>query len=362
MSSNSILNATANIVQEQILPLVPKVWKHQFQFGLQAFTSANSNARTSGLPKGTAENKMSRLLHNKKLPKTLTKMTAELSNLTEASIVNVDHSDFNGLVALVFAAQTKKGRALPIFLQTAYSGKLSTKDDAPKRTQALRLCYESQEEKDKETDRTIATLLEFRSILAFWPKLVFDRGFGSQAIVELLDAKKAIFYIRMKAGRYAEIGGNLVQLKTLAKKDSTVTLYGLQLRVVRSPKNGKNDEPWYILTNDMKRSRTKVVRIYYHRFEIEEIFRDIKSIVGAGKTRLNKPLSLKILLWFILLGVLLLYRGGLEALGSQLWTKLKPRGHKKRISWFRMLFELRQHEINQLAFGSLVSLGWGEKC
>jgi len=63
MSSNSILSATAHVVQEQILPLVPKVWKQQFQFGLQtlglqAFTSANSNARTSGLPKGTAENKI----------------------------------------------------------------------------------------------------------------------------------------------------------------------------------------------------------------------------------------------------------------------------------------------------------------
>jgi hypothetical protein len=84
-------------------------------------------------------------------------------------------------------------------------------------------------------------------------------------------------------------------------------LYGLQLRVVRSPKSRRAPEPWYILTNDMSSSRNKVVKIYYHRFEIEEVLKDMKHIWELKRTRLNKPLSRKLLLWFVSLGIALLY-------------------------------------------------------
>jgi Transposase DDE domain len=362
MPSNSILNAAYAIVQKHVLPQVPPIWLRQVRFGLetlalQPFVSGNANARASGLPRGTAENKMDRLLANPGLPAALAKITLSLGQVTPASFVNADHSDFNGLVALAFAVQSRKGRALPVFLDTAYSGKLSARDDAPKRTQVMRAAYNMQEQDGDETSRTLATLKDFREALGFWPKLVFDRGFGNKDIVELLHGQGATFYIRMKAGRYVELGGDRQQLKTLPKKDSLVTLYGLTLRVVRSPKNGKDDEPWYILTNDLKRSRSKVVRIYYYRFEIEETFRDVKSILGLGKTRFMQPNSLAVLLWFVSLGVLLLHQGGLTALGAHLWRQLKPRGHKKRISWFRLLYELREREIRQSAFGRLTGVG-----
>ncbi len=66
-----------------------------------------------------------------------------------------------------------------------------------------------------------------------------------------------------------------------------------------------------------------------------------------------RPNSLAVLLWFVSLGVLLLHRSGLTVFGTHLWQQLKPRGHKKRISWFRLLYELREREIRQAAFGRL---------
>jgi hypothetical protein len=84
--------------------------------------------------------------------------------------------------------------------------------------------------------------------LGFWPKLVFDRGFGNESIVTHLVAERATFYIRVKSGRYVEFDGQQtkVKIQDLKQKDTTVRLYGLTLRVIRSPKDGKNDEPWYI--------------------------------------------------------------------------------------------------------------------
>lgn len=360
MSSLSILRASKNIVKKQVLPKVPKVWSKQVVFGVTALslkplTSCNANARMTGIARGTAESKMSRLLRNKKLSKTMADIVASLGLVTKHSFVNVDHSDFNGLVALVFAVQTKIGRALPIFLETSYSGKLSSRDDASKRTQKLRVAY-----KDligNETKRTIASLKTLGSTLGFWPKLVFDRGFGGRDIIQYLDKEKVIFYIRMKADRLVNIADVQLHLKDCKRSDELVTIAGLKLRVVRSPKNGKDNEPWYILTNDLNRSRHKVVKIYYHRFEIEETFRDIKSIIGLRRTKLMKPNSLAILLWFVSLGILILYLAGLGILGlRELLHHLNKTHSKKRLSWYRILMELREQEILKLSYGSLTGV------
>lgn len=369
-STTSILRASTKIVKERILPKVPKVWRRQVAFGtnalsLQALISCNANARMTGIARGTAESKMRRLLGNAKLPEALASIAASLSLVTPYSYINVDHSDFSGLVALVFALQTKIGRALPIFLETSYSGKLSARDDAPKRTRKLRAAYEALT--SNETKRTIASLKLLRKTLGFWPKLVFDRNFGSQEIIWLLVREEATFYIRLKAGRLVEIAGSgsgegLVRVSTAKRADETVIIGGMTLRVIRSPKPqqateaNKEAEPWYILTNDLTSSRNKVVRIYYHRFEIEETFRDIKTILGLRRTKLTKPNSLAILLWFVSLGILILYLAGLGCYGIRALRRALEQPHtKKRLSWYRILMELREIEVLKLSYGSL----WG---
>lgn len=365
-STTSILRATTKIVKEQILPHVPKKWLTQVAFGtnalsLRPLSSCNANARMTGVIRGTAENKMARLLGNTNLPPALATIVASLGLVTTHSFVNVDHSDFSGLVALVFAVQTRIGRALPIFLETSYSGKLSARADAPKRIKMLRAQYEALE--DNETKRTIASLKALREVLGFWPKLVFDRGFGSRDIIRLLHREQATFYIRLKASRLIELTrdskGQRVRVSTAKRADEMVIVSGMTLRVIRSPKNGKNKEPWYIVTNDITSSRNKVVNVYYHRFEIEETFRDVKTILGLRRTKLTKPNSLAILLWFVSVGILILYLAGVGCYGIRALRRALATSHpKKRLSWYRRLMELREIETYRLSYGEFL----GEKC
>jgi hypothetical protein len=356
-STQSILRASTKIVKEQVLSRILKVWQRQVAFGTNALslhplTSCNANARMTGVARGTAESKMARLLGNAKLPETFASVVAELGLVTEKSFVNVDHSDFSGLVALVFAVQTRIGRALPIFLETTYSGKLSARDDASQRTKQLRTQYEALQ--GNETTRTISSLKLLKKTLGFWPKLVFDRNFGGREIVSLLHAEQATFYIRLKANRLVEIAGEKTSVCAAKRADETVVIGGMTLRVIRSPKNGKNDESWFILTNDQTSSRSKVVRIYYHRFEIEETFRDIKTILGLRRTQLTKPNSLTILLWFVSLGILILYLAGIDKIGVRALVRLLGQPHpKKRLSWYRILMEMREAEVHRLSYGVL---------
>jgi hypothetical protein len=371
-STSSILRASARIIQQQIIPKVPRVWRRQVAFGVSALslrqlTSCNANARMTGIARGTAESKMARLLGNTKLPEAFGSLVATLDLITENSYVNVDHSDFSGLVALVFAVQTRIGRALPIFLETSYSGKLSARDDAPKRIKLLRTQYEALE--DNETKRTIASLKSLKKTLGFWPKLIFDRNFGGSAIVQLLTKQNALFYVRLKASRLVEIAGEKLPVSTAKRADEQVFVAGMTLRVIRSPQpkkgatssrtGGSAAEPWYILTNDHTSSRNRVVKLYYHRFEIEETFRDIKTILGLRRTKLTKPNSLAILLWFVSLGILILYLAGVGCYGIRaLRRRLMTPHPKKKLSWYRILLELREQEIHMVSYGGLY---WGER-
>jgi IS4 transposase len=196
------------------------------------------------------------------------------------------------------------------------------------------------------TGHYIDALQGLHDRLGFWPKLVFDRGFGNESLVTHLASEGATFYVRLKAGRFVELDGQRVEVKTLTQTDASIKLFGLQLRIIRSPKSRRACEPWYILTNDFMSSRGKVVRIYYHRFEIEETFKDMKHIFELKRTRLNKPLSLKLLLWFVSLGIALLY------------TVIKPTKQqtrctnpKKQTSWLRQAYEQLQQASGLLLWG-----------
>jgi hypothetical protein len=190
------------------------------------------------------------------------------------------------------------------------------------------------------TGHTIDALQDFHDRLGFWPRLVFDRGFGNESIVTHLAAEGCLFYIRLKAGRFVELDGWRTEIRQLNEKDATIRLYGLTLRVIRSPKSRRAKEPWYILTNDSSSSRNKVVKVYYHRFEIEESFKDMKHIFELKRTQLNQPNSLKVLLWFVSFGIALLY------------LVTKPTIHqthpKKQVSWLRQAYEQLQLACGQL--------------
>jgi hypothetical protein len=341
MPSSKIIPGCARIIQREFLPHIPKRWQGQLRFGVQAltlkpFVSLASNARqTVGNPT-TASTKMDRLMHNAGLAQVLPSVIQRLGIIHPQSLINCDHSSFNGLAAFVGAIQTKKGRAIPCLVATTYDHNLPAHADAPKRKQQMRGERQKLDYTLYEQVRT--SLEEFAGSLGFWPRFVFDRGFMSVALVKLFAAHHAIFYVRLKASRFVELDGLKVRASELQNQDVRVSVGGATLRVIRSdqPEGG---EPWYILTSDLTTKRTKIIEIYYHRFEIEETFKDMKHILDLIRTRLMKPLSLQLLLWFASLSFILGYLSGIR-------DDSKHSSHpKKRLSWYRQFFEALQREV-----------------
>jgi hypothetical protein len=352
MSSTDIVRDSRVLIQNKLTPAVPARWHKQFSFGVQAFglkpfQSAGSNARSVVKNPNTAATKADRLLANLRLAEQFGRVFDSLGLVKPSSFVNVDHSDMHGLTALVGAVQTRNGRAIPCMVETTYAQHVPA--DSPKpRWQRLRCAMVATRRAQSFTGHTIDALQTMADRLGFWPKLVFDRGFGNESIVTHLAAEGCTFYIRMKAGRYVEFDGQRTEIQQLREKDATIRLYGLTLRVIRSPKGRRSPEPWYILTNDLRSSRTKIVRIYYHRFEIEETFKDMKHIFELKRTRLNQPNSLKVLLWLVALGIAILY------LVTKPTKQQRARGNpKKQLSWLRQAYEQLQQASGLLLWGGV---------
>jgi len=361
MPSQSIVQTIYHKVHQQLTPAVPKKWKHQFSFGFQAyalkpFQSAAGNARMTVFKPSTALRKAERLFNNTQLTDQLGSIFDGLGLVKPNSFVSVDHSDMNQLTALVGAIQTRKGRSIPCFIETTYSDRIPSKRSgrSTPRKASLRAARAEARRTQSFTGHTIDALQDFADRLGFWPKLVFDRGFGNESIVEHLNSQGATFYIRMKARRYVQLVDpdtglmSRIEIKNLKDKDTTIQLYGLTLRVIRSPKSRRAPEPWYILTNDMTYSRNKIVKIYYYRFEVEETFKDVKHIFEFRRTRLNKPNSLKLILWFISIGIALLYLATKPTRSS-----LYASHPKKRTSWLRQAYEQLRAETTQLLWGGV---------
>src|SRR6202050_4313812 len=275
MSSISIVRNSRALIQNNLFPRVPTKWWPQLAFGLEAFSlrpfqSAGSNARSVVANANTAASKVRRLLGNDKLASHLGVVFDQLNLVRPGSYVNVDHSDFDGLTALVGAVQTRNGRAIPCMVEATYALHIPAHEDASPRWQSLRQDMQFARQQQSFTGHTIEALQALHDRLGFWPRLVFDRGFGNESIVEHLNAEGAIFYIRLKGGNFVACDGREAKIAGLQTKDVTVELFGMTLRVVRSPQSRRAPEPWYVLTNDFSSSRNKVVKIYYHRFEIEE--------------------------------------------------------------------------------------------
>jgi hypothetical protein len=139
-----------------------------------------------------------------------------------------------------------------------------------------------------------------------------------------------------------ECNGQKTKIEGLKEKDATVGLFGMTLRVIRSPKNRRSPEPWYVLTNDLESSRNKIVRIYYHRFEIEETFKDTKHLFELHQLKFMRPTSLKIVLWLVFLGIALLYA---VTKPTKQRADTACNNLKKLVSWVRQAYEQFQREL-----------------
>lgn len=126
MSPTDIVRDIRILIQNKLLPSMPTKWWPQLAFGFEAFAlrpfqSAGSNARSVVANTNTAASKTLRLLANQKLASKLSAVFDELQLVRQGSFVNIDHSDFDGLTALVGAVQTRNGRAIPCMVETTYA-------------------------------------------------------------------------------------------------------------------------------------------------------------------------------------------------------------------------------------------------
>ena len=73
-------------------------------------------------------------------------------------------------------------------------------------------------------------------------------------------------------------------IKDLSGIDEPVKYRQRKWRLIRAHHRPGQPEPWSILTNDRDLSRTRILKRYAQRFEIEETFRDIKHTQKLQKT------------------------------------------------------------------------------
>lgn len=325
----SFLNATKRFVPKQISKL--------YDFGLQVLTarfvvSLRANARLLPLNWHTAKSKMYRLLGNGKISLLFLDLLKSLCLVGEKDIVVVDFSDFgNGFQVLMFAKQTKRGRAIPLYFEI--------------------LRYPIDE--GSQNIFVIQAIKNFSHFLGFKPKLVFDRGFACPYIVKFMARNKYIFLIRIKKKKSAQDIKTMQMflVKDSEKKDRMVWMYSKRLRLIISDQTKGSSEPWYLMTNDFKSSRQTIIDLYYHRFEIEEFFRDAKRLLNLEHVNFQKEISLRNSLWFVLLGVWFF-----QSLDEQMDENDEKARKTLRLSAIRYFFEKMYQECLIVVEGEFIGL------
>jgi hypothetical protein len=347
-------------VQELVLNHVAKGQHSQFKFGLQTltshvFVSLNSNARISPLSRSAAESKMLRLVSNHRIRCDLVAINLAISGVTPDSFVNVDHSEYRGLSVLLFALQTRNGRALPLYLETMPSTVQGHQRSSPN-YQAAKNRYQ-QWKLDTGQDQhgyTIVCLQRLKQQLGYLPRLVFDRGFVNKRILKYLKSVGAKVYVRAREDFKVNIAGHRVRIADLSAGSYIVT-FGVKLRLVVGGSLA-TDNNIAILTTDFESYEGEILRAYYHRFEIEELIRDLKSIFGTKNSHIKKPEHLATLLLFVCLRIQLLHRATVEVEPSS--PEQRNYQHpKKRLSFIRSLLESYQQQMQQ--YSNKYSLGFG---
>lgn len=281
-----------NIIQQKweffqnTLPSVPKKLRHLYRFGFFSLTfqhilSLRANARLLNLNWNTAKSKSHRLVSNQRMLSVFPKLMKGLSLVNKNDVIAIDFSDFHGFQVLMFAKQTKKGRALPVYFEV--------------------LAYPIR--KGSQNTFVISAIRNFSDLLGFRPCLVFDRGFACPSIVAYLCRKKHPFIIRIKKKKSVVFQKKICSVRDIGSTDTLVSAYRFRLRVIISDQKEGMDEPWYLITNDHHSSRKKIIDRYYHRFEIEEFFRDAKRLLGLEYVHPKQAHSLSIILWFLCLGL-----------------------------------------------------------
>lgn len=307
------------------LAFIPPQLKILYTFGFTALatervSSVRGNARQVVSNPHTAKTKAWRLLKNRRWSNVIPQLLVQLQFITAESILCLDFSDFHGWQILTFAIQTHRGRAIPVYFDI--------------------IRYPITE---KSQNIFIVSAIErLVSFVGCRPKLVMDRGFACPHILKHLAQEGHLFVVRVKGCKqFRTWQHRLFKACHTSKKDQRIRGYTKQLRLVVSDKLKGMKEPWYLVTNDLTSTREEIVTDYYHRFEIEEFFKDAKWLCGLEWVRFLKMQSMAAVLWFVILGLWFV-----ETLRTVV-TEPRWKNHH-RVSFNRFIVELIQREKNHL--------------
>lgn len=291
------------------------------QLALQDFVSLNAAGRMLGGNRWTGESTLRRIVTDTKLTRQIRRLLIVESLGTSRGFVycSLDHSQFGSFCIAVLALSQRKGRAIPIWCQVNVSvaGLIAPLIAA------------------------LEDLFELLHSVSPYLKLVLvmDRWFASERLMKLIETHELYFIVRSKGDKLVQMPYDpswwREPLGDISQEELPVTYRGHDLRFVRSHyQDGmKGDEPWFLLTNlPEEMTRHQILNRYAERFEIEEVFKDIKWLQRLEWQQIKKPEVIESLLHFVFLGWWLLWRYG---------DRVKQHGvhPKKQLSWFRQTRE-----------------------
>jgi len=358
MPSQNSVTQCSKFVTRDIGKHIPKKLRHLFLFGVRAFmlqpiTSCNSNARVSHQgSRNAAEQQMYRLLRHGKLFLLVWRAVSKQFPLKETDLVNVDYSNLGPLAILGFAKQTKRGRAIPVLMRSLASTTQGQKKTHPKyhKLKEYYFTWKKTVQADQYTF-VIKSLVLLRYLYSAQPKLVFDRGFANKTIIEFLVKNNWKFYIRMREDYKVILNGDICYINGLLQGSYTVTWLNQTIRLVITKQRGRYTQPWYIITNDSTTSADRIEKFYYHRFEIEESFRDLKSLFNLKGSRIRTWQSLRVVLCFMSLALIV----AMSLFKSNTMNNTIP---KKSLSVVRMWQEQMSKERLRLTTSKLQIKGF----
>lgn len=199
-------------------------------------------------------------------------------------VVALDWTDYDAddQSTLVLSMITSHGRATPLLWRTVMKSEI-------------------QGGRNEHED----TLLErFRQVLPEGVKVTVlaDRGFGDQALYELLKEQLGFDFIVRFRGivKVTSAEGEIKPAKDwvprsgrpLLLRGASVTKAGREIGAVVCVKAKGMKEAWCLATSHGDKAGAEIVTLYGKRFTIEESFRDQKNIrlgMGLSETRISSP-------------------------------------------------------------------------
>ncbi len=313
-------------IEDEYLPEVPKKLQQRFLFGVQAFslqpfTSINANGRSTAENRNTGEMRAYRTVRDEKLPTIMMGLAVMYINkLTLGQVrLSLDITKLGSFQLAKLSVTTGKGRAIPIWLEA----------------------YPEKPDKRTMIPQLIKALKEFLKKVNYEGKIVIamDRWFASPELLRFLNGEGVKFVCRVVSNRYIEVPWDeRKRIKDISHEETQCKYAELKLRLVVSkwdPKM-KQEEPWFLLTNDSELTRQQVLNIYAKRFEIEEYFKDLKWIQRYEWTRIKKTEVIGVVMWFAILGWWLFKEVMWQVVLKSRSRKIHP---KKRLSFFRVMWE-----------------------